>query len=79
MIAIMQILIPWKLGLETLSKMEAKRRIAVLGDMLELGDYSKKIHEDVGCEVTKNNIDILITVRRRIEKHCKYCDTKWNE
>lgn len=68
-----------KASLEVLSKMEGKRKIAVLGDILELGEYSKKIHEDVGYEVSKNNIDILITVRRSIKKYCKYCNTKWNE
>ena len=51
-----------KASLEVLSKIEGRRKIAVLGDILELGEYSKKIHEDVGNEVTKNNIDILITV-----------------
>ena len=30
--------------------------------MLELGDFSKELHEKVGMEVAKNNIDILITV-----------------
>ena len=30
--------------------------------MLELGSYAKKLHELVGEEVIKNNIDILITV-----------------
>ena len=37
-----------------------KRKIAVLGDMFELGDYAKELHEKVGEEVAKNNIDILI-------------------
>lgn len=68
-----------KAGLEVLSKMEGKRKIAILGDMLELGEYSKKLHEDVGYEVSKNSIDILITVRRSLKKYCKNSDTKWNE
>ena len=51
-----------KAALEYLGKIQDRRKIAVLGDMLELGDYSKKLHEMVGEEVTKNNIDILITV-----------------
>ena len=66
-------------SLEVLSKTEGKRKIAVLGDILELGDYSKKIHEDVGKEVTKNNIDILITVRKSLEKYFRNSSTKWNE
>ncbi len=36
------------------------RKIAVLGDMFELGEYAKELHEKVGVEVYKNNIDILI-------------------
>ena len=51
-----------KAGLETLNKIGAKRRVAILGDMLELGEYSEELHRKVGKEVVKNNIDILITV-----------------
>ena len=36
------------------------RKIAILGDMFELGDYAKELHEKVGVEVAKNKIDILI-------------------
>ena len=51
-----------KEGLSNLGKYKDKRKIAVLGDMLELGEYSKELHEKVGYEVIKNNIDILVTV-----------------
>ncbi len=47
-------------SLEYLGKFKNNRKIAVLGDMLELGDYSQKLHEQVGKEVAKNKIDILI-------------------
>lgn len=50
-----------KEGLHNLSKYDG-RKIAVLGDMLELGDYSKELHENVGKEVNNSNIDILVTV-----------------
>ena len=30
--------------------------------MLELGEFSQKMHQKMGEEVVKNNIDILITV-----------------
>ena len=49
-----------KASLEYLKGLNAKRKIAVLGDMFELGEYSKELHEKVGVEVYKNNIDILI-------------------
>lgn len=51
-----------KAAIEYISNINAKRKIAVLGDMLELGEYSKNLHEKVGEEVAKNKIDILITV-----------------
>lgn len=51
-----------KASIEALSRMSAVRKIAVLGDMLELGEYSTSLHEKVGSEVAKNKIDILITV-----------------
>ena len=47
-------------SLKYLSGLKNNRKIAVLGDMFELGEYSKELHEKVGKEVAKNNIDILI-------------------
>lgn len=47
-------------SLRYLGKLKSNRKIAVLGDMFELGEYSKQLHENVGKEVVKNNIDILI-------------------
>lgn len=47
-------------SLKYLAEINAKRKIAVLGDMLELGEYSQKLHEKVGEEVYKNKIDMLI-------------------
>ena len=49
-----------KASLKYLSNRTDLRKIAVLGDMLELGEFSKKLHEKVGEEVANNNIDILI-------------------
>lgn len=47
-------------SLKYLHGLKNNRKIAVLGDMFELGEYSKELHENVGIEVVKNNIDILI-------------------
>lgn len=47
-------------SLKYLSGLKNDRKIAVLGDMFELGEYSKKLHEKVGKEVAKNDINILI-------------------
>ncbi len=49
-------------ALEYLSRIKSKRKIAVLGDMLELGTFSQEMHENVGNMVYKNKIDVLITV-----------------
>ena len=50
-----------KASIEYLASVSKKRKIAVLGNMLELGEYTNELHEKVGEEVVKNNIDILIT------------------
>lgn len=47
-------------SLKVLSEFKQNRKIAVLGDMLELGEYSQKLHEKVGEEVYQNKIDILM-------------------
>ncbi len=47
-------------SLKYLSNIEGKRKIAVLGDILELGEFSEELHKKVGEEVYKNNVDILI-------------------
>jgi len=39
-----------------------KRKIAILGDILELGEFSKDIHSKIGKLIPKNNIDVLVTV-----------------
>ena len=36
------------------------RKIAILGDMLELGEFSKELHEKVGKQVAESKIDILL-------------------
>ena len=51
-----------KAAIEYLNDIKGGRKIAVLGDMLELGEFEEKLHEDVGKEVYKNKIDILIVV-----------------
>ena len=60
-----------KEGIQNLSKYDG-RKIAVLGDMLELGDYSEELHKNVGKVVNDNNIDILITVG----EEAKYIDAE---
>jgi UDP-N-acetylmuramoyl-tripeptide--D-alanyl-D-alanine ligase len=51
-------------ALSVLGSLKAKRKIAVLGDMLELGKYTMSAHENVGRLIPKN-ADFLITVGSR--------------
>ena len=51
-----------KAALKYLKDIEGERKIAVLGDMLELGSYAEDLHRKVGEEFNKNNIDVLVTV-----------------
>ena len=51
-----------KAALSVLKEVKGKRKIAVLGDMLELGKKSKELHHEVGEYAKKLNIDIVITV-----------------
>lgn len=48
-------------SLRTLKSLKAKRKIAVLGDMLELGRYTIEAHRKVGA-LAKSSASILITV-----------------
>lgn len=38
-----------------------KRKVAVLGDVLEMGEYAKKAHYELGKEIIENKIDLLVT------------------
>jgi len=50
-------------ALETLAEVaQKKRKIAVLGDMLELGEKSDFYHQEIGKKAAKLSIDMLITV-----------------
>ena len=49
-------------SISLLGKVIDKRKIAILGDMLELGDYSEELHTKLGDVVVNNNVDILVTV-----------------
>lgn len=43
------------------------RKIAVLGDMLELGQYEEKLHREVGKYLVDHNIDLTLAVGKASE------------
>ena len=51
-------------ALETLVALPGKRRIAVLGDMLEIGTYTEQAHRSIGDKVAQV-ADLLVTVGAR--------------
>lgn len=51
-----------KASIELLGRVRDKRKIAILGDMLELGEYTEELHTKLGDVVVANEIDRLITI-----------------
>lgn len=51
-----------KAAIEYLQNLPGNRKIAVLGDMFELGEFAEEIHRKVGIEVFTHKIDVLVTV-----------------
>jgi len=49
--------------LELLGETEGTRRIAVLGEMLELGRWAEKLHSDAGRRVVACGIHVLVGIR----------------
>ena len=55
-------------ALKTLGEIKtASKRIAVLGDMLELGHHTEEAHKNIG-KIAKENTDVLIIVGPRAKK-----------
>jgi UDP-N-acetylmuramoyl-tripeptide--D-alanyl-D-alanine ligase len=48
--------------LDVLRDTDAQRRFAVLGEMRELGQWSKNLHSGVGAYAASSNIDFLIGI-----------------
>lgn len=52
-------------ALKMLSDMKAERKIAVLGDMLELGTISEESHRNAGLLASKAKVDVFMTYGER--------------
>lgn len=50
-----------KASLEALQTLKSHKSYAVLGDMLELGDYSEEAHRDVGKKAAQTGCDWVLT------------------
>jgi len=68
-------------ALDTLAEFGAMRRIAVLGDMLELGGYTEEGHREAGRKAAKT-VDLLFLVGDKVaftEEEAKKCGMKDNQ
>jgi UDP-N-acetylmuramoyl-tripeptide--D-alanyl-D-alanine ligase len=56
-----------KAMIDTLAALPATRRIAVLGEMLELGQWSEQFHREVGAYAAAHGVDTVIAIRGAAE------------
>jgi UDP-N-acetylmuramoyl-tripeptide--D-alanyl-D-alanine ligase len=49
-------------ALDELAVTASGRRVAVLGDMLELGERERSFHEEIGAYARERGVDLLVTV-----------------
>lgn len=49
-------------GLRSISMVKGKRHVALLGDMLELGENSAKLHYETGVAAVEHGCDLLLTL-----------------
>lgn len=50
-----------KAGIDVISSVKG-RKVCILGDMLELGNFSNELHREIGEYAVSNNIDIIICI-----------------
>lgn len=49
-------------AIDTLMSIKAKRHIAILSDMLEMGEYAMKYHMEIGKYAAQSGMDMIISV-----------------
>jgi len=49
-------------AIDDLARTAPARRVAVLGDMLELGEEAQRLHREIGLYAAEHGVDVLITV-----------------
>jgi UDP-N-acetylmuramoyl-tripeptide--D-alanyl-D-alanine ligase len=54
-------------ALNVLSQLEARRKVAVLGDMLELGEKTESGHQEIGEKLFSSRVDLFIAIGNRIQ------------
>ncbi|MCL1998350.1 MAG: UDP-N-acetylmuramoyl-tripeptide--D-alanyl-D-alanine ligase [Turicibacter sp.] len=49
-------------AIDSLCSIAKGRTVCIFGDMLELGEFSKSLHEEIGEYAAKSEIDVLVTI-----------------
>lgn len=57
------------LALETLYSYPARQRVALLGNMNELGNFSEKLHRQVGQACVPGKLDLVVTLGEHANKY----------
>lgn len=60
-----------KVALNSLAALKAKRRVFVMGEMLELGEFAEGLHREVGNLVASLGIDFLVGIGGLTEVTCQ--------
>ncbi len=55
-----------KNAIDTLSLIEYPKKILILGDMLELGNHSKRLHEEIGNLLNKRNFYMVVFIGKEM-------------
>ncbi len=63
-------------ALINLKNMESRRRIAILGDMLELGDYTEIAHRELGKKIAALNFDRVYLVGKAVRWSLEEAEAK---
>lgn len=58
-------------ALEVLRDLPAERRVAVLGDMLELGEAGPRFHRDIGAELSAYGVTDLVAVGEQAQDYLR--------
>ncbi len=58
-----------KAALDMIYRLDAPRRIAILGTMNEMGDYSEQAHREVGTYCDPAKLDLVVTIGKDAERY----------
>ena len=56
-----------KNAINTLALIEHPKKILILGDMLEMGDYSKRLHEEIGNQLNGKDFYMVVFVGKEMQ------------